>query len=131
MVRWFAGMMSDENHEPEGRAFPEAASPSALLAPVIGLLKGLTDPVNGMLMGQTAENLAWRFGINRRQMDEFSSAQPPAGDGGAQGGCISQRSCRWSMAAAKSTPKTMACARIRAPMAWPSCARYSINPMAT
>jgi hypothetical protein len=30
-----------------------------LLTPVIGLMKGLTDPVVGLLMGQTAENLAW------------------------------------------------------------------------
>jgi len=45
----------------------------ASLAPVIGLLKGLTDPVVGLSMGQTAENLAWRFGITRQQMDEFSA----------------------------------------------------------
>ncbi len=43
------------------------------LAPVIGLMKGLTDPMVGLLMGQTAENLAFRFGITRREMDEFSA----------------------------------------------------------
>ncbi|HEV2219919.1 MAG TPA: acetyl-CoA C-acetyltransferase [Casimicrobiaceae bacterium] len=43
------------------------------LAPVIGLMKGLTDPVVGLLMGQTAENLAWRFGITRAEMDAYSS----------------------------------------------------------
>ncbi len=43
------------------------------LAPVIGLMKGLTDPMVGLLMGQTAENLAFRFDINRREMDEFSA----------------------------------------------------------
>ena len=43
------------------------------LAPVIGLMKGLTDPVVGLLMGQTAENLAFRFGISRREMDEFAA----------------------------------------------------------
>ena len=43
------------------------------LAPVIGLMKGLTDPMVGLLMGQTAENLAYRFGISRRDMDEFSA----------------------------------------------------------
>ena len=42
------------------------------LAPVIGLMKGLTDPMVGLLMGQTAENLAYRFHITRREMDEFS-----------------------------------------------------------
>jgi len=43
------------------------------LAPVIGLMKGLTDPMVGLLMGQTAENLAYRFHITRREMDEFSA----------------------------------------------------------
>jgi acetyl-CoA C-acetyltransferase len=43
------------------------------LAPVIGLMKGLTDPVVGLLMGQTAENLAWRFRISRCEMDELAA----------------------------------------------------------
>jgi acetyl-CoA C-acetyltransferase len=42
------------------------------LAPVIGIMKGLTDPIVGLLMGQTAENVAFRFAITRAQMDEFS-----------------------------------------------------------
>jgi acetyl-CoA C-acetyltransferase len=42
------------------------------LAPVIGLLKGLTDPVVGQMMGHTAENLAYRFGIPRDAMDAFA-----------------------------------------------------------
>lgn len=42
------------------------------LAPVLGIMRGLTDPVVGLLMGQTAENLAHRFGITRQAMDEFS-----------------------------------------------------------
>jgi acetyl-CoA C-acetyltransferase len=40
--------------------------------PVIALLRGLTDPVVGLNMGQTAEKIAWRFGITREQMDEFA-----------------------------------------------------------
>ena len=40
--------------------------------PIIALLRGLTDPVVGLSMGQTAENLAYRFGISREQMDEFA-----------------------------------------------------------
>jgi len=43
------------------------------LAPVIGLMKGLTDPNVGLLMGQTAENLAFRFGISREAMDAFAA----------------------------------------------------------
>ena len=42
------------------------------LAPVFGIMKGLTDPMVGLLMGQTAENVAFRFGITRKQMDEFA-----------------------------------------------------------
>src|SRR5512144_3175296 len=43
------------------------------LAPVIGIMKGLTDPMVGLLMGQTAENLAYRFGITREEMDLFAA----------------------------------------------------------
>ncbi len=45
----------------------------AYLAPVIGLMKGLTDPIVGLLMGQTAENLAFRFGIARAEMDAYAA----------------------------------------------------------
>jgi acetyl-CoA C-acetyltransferase len=43
------------------------------LVPVIGLLRGLTDPVVGLSMGQTAENLAYRFGISRKEMDAYAT----------------------------------------------------------
>lgn len=42
-------------------------------APVIALLRGLTDPIVGMNMGQTAEKVAFRFGITREDMDAFAS----------------------------------------------------------
>jgi acetyl-CoA C-acetyltransferase len=45
----------------------------AHLAPVIGLLRGLTDPVAGLSMGQTAENLAHRFHITRADMDTYAA----------------------------------------------------------
>jgi len=48
--------------------------PAMLLSPVIGIVKGLTDPVVNLMMGQTAENLAWKFGISREQMDAFAVA---------------------------------------------------------
>ncbi len=44
----------------------------ANLAPIIGLLRGLTDPLVGLNMGQTAENLAYRFHVSREQMDAFA-----------------------------------------------------------
>lgn len=42
--------------------------------PVIGIELGLTDPVCGLNMGQTAEILAGEFGINRHDQDEFAVA---------------------------------------------------------
>jgi len=58
----------------------------AALAPVIGILKGLTDPVAGLSMGQTAEVIAHRFGVTRAAMDEFAHASharlAAAADGG-------------------------------------------------
>ena len=44
----------------------------AYFAPVVALLRGLTDPIVNLSMGQTAENLAYRFNITREQMDAFS-----------------------------------------------------------
>lgn len=44
----------------------------AQLRPVVGLLRGLTDPVVGLSMGQTAENLAYRFHIDREAMDRYA-----------------------------------------------------------
>jgi len=41
--------------------------------PIISLLRGLTDPYVGLSMGQTAENLAYRFKITREQMDEYAT----------------------------------------------------------
>lgn len=44
----------------------------AYFVPVIALLRGLTDPIVGMNMGQTAENLAYRFNISREEMDAYA-----------------------------------------------------------
>lgn len=43
------------------------------LIPVIALLSGLTDPIVGLNMGQTAEILASRFKISRQEMDEYAA----------------------------------------------------------
>ena len=72
MVRWFAAMMGLKTAGQKIQHFLKLR-PSVLLSPVIGLVKGLTDPVLGLAMGQTAENLAWRFGFGRREMDEYAS----------------------------------------------------------
>lgn len=44
----------------------------SLLAPVFALEHGLTDPVVSLNMGQTAERIAERFGIDRPAMDEWA-----------------------------------------------------------
>jgi acetyl-CoA acyltransferase len=40
--------------------------------PVVGLIDGLTDPISGLIMGETAEVLVRDFGISRREQDEFA-----------------------------------------------------------
>lgn len=70
MVDWFAKMqMAKTAGQKLQNLFNFRLS---LLAPVIALLKGLTDPVVNLNMGQTAEELSYRFNISRTQMDEFS-----------------------------------------------------------
>jgi len=72
MVMWFSRFMTARTPLQKAGMFLKL-SPAQLLTPVIAIMKGLTDPVVGLLMGQTAENLAWRFGITRAQMDEYSA----------------------------------------------------------
>ena len=42
------------------------------LKPIIALVRGLSDPLVGMSMGQTTEQIAYRFDISREQMDTFA-----------------------------------------------------------
>jgi acetyl-CoA C-acetyltransferase len=42
------------------------------LVPEIALVRGLSDPIVNLSMGQTAENVAYHFGITREEMDAFS-----------------------------------------------------------
>jgi acetyl-CoA C-acetyltransferase len=71
MVLWFSDMAAARSTGQRLALFARLPV-KAMLAPVIGIMKGLTDPMVGLLMGQTAENLAHRFGITREQMDAFS-----------------------------------------------------------
>jgi acetyl-CoA C-acetyltransferase len=71
MVLWFSDMAAARSTGQRLSLFARLPVKS-LLAPVIGIMKGLTDPMVGLLMGQTAENIAHRFGITRERMDEFS-----------------------------------------------------------
>src|SRR3954466_7920404 len=71
MVNWFSNFAAARSTGQKLGVFARLPLRS-LLSPVIGIMRGLTDPVCGLLMGQTAENLAHRFGISRTQMDAFS-----------------------------------------------------------
>ena len=70
MVRWLAGWYAARSTG--DRLAMLKTFRLGHLAPVIGIMKGLTDPIVGQLMGQTAENLAWKFGITREDMDAFA-----------------------------------------------------------
>ncbi len=71
MVLWLSGFYAAKNLGQKAAAL--AKFRPGYLAPVIGIMKGLTDPNVGLLMGQTAENLAYRFGITRTQQDEYAT----------------------------------------------------------
>jgi acetyl-CoA C-acetyltransferase len=70
MVGWLTEWMRAKGVAGKARALGRLRP--GHLKPVIGLLRGLTDPVVGLSMGQTAENLAHRFGIERAAMDAFA-----------------------------------------------------------
>ncbi len=42
------------------------------LTPVLSLVRGLTDPIVGLNMGQTCEVISHRFGISREAMDAYA-----------------------------------------------------------
>ncbi|MDH5517711.1 MAG: acetyl-CoA C-acetyltransferase [Gammaproteobacteria bacterium] len=70
MVNWLSDFMMS-------KSWPEKLKTLTRLRaghfkPVIALIKGLSDPIVGLSMGQTAENIAQRFNISRQQMDEFA-----------------------------------------------------------
>ena len=71
MVGWLGAWMSARNIKQRIRAL--LALRLKFFKPIIGLLRGLTDPVVGLSMGQTAENIAHRFAITREQMDIFAA----------------------------------------------------------
>ena len=71
MTLWFANFAAAKTAGQ--KAAQLARFRLSYLAPVIGIMKGLTDPNVGLIMGQTAENVAHHFGITRSQMDEFAA----------------------------------------------------------
>ena len=72
MVNWLGELSSAKTFVAKLKQY--AKFRPSYLPPVFSLLKGLTDPTVNLSMGQTAENLAYRFKITREQMDAFSLA---------------------------------------------------------
>jgi acetyl-CoA C-acetyltransferase len=70
MVNWLAALNAARSFTGKLKVFGQLRP--AYLKPVIALLRGLSDPVVGLSMGQTAEILAHRFHITREAMDSFS-----------------------------------------------------------
>ncbi len=70
MVAWLAHW--NQARSVGGRLRALAQLRPAYIKPIIGLLRGLVDPVVGLSMGQTAEVLAQRFGISRTMMDSYA-----------------------------------------------------------
>ena len=70
MVNWLADWYAAKSFGQ--KAATAAKFRLANLAPVIAILRGLTDPVVKLSMGSTAEIVARRFGITRQMMDEFA-----------------------------------------------------------
>ena len=71
MVGWLSAWSSARTFAARVRAL--AALRPADFKLIVGLLRGLTDPVVGLSMGQTAEILAHRYGLSREQLDEYAS----------------------------------------------------------
>ncbi|MBS3805479.1 MAG: acetyl-CoA C-acetyltransferase [Oleiphilaceae bacterium] len=69
-VEWLAGLNAASS--PQGYARHLAQFSPTDFKPELSLVKGLTDPIVGLSMGQTAEVLAQQFNISRRAADEYA-----------------------------------------------------------
>lgn len=70
MVEWFANWMGAKTFFAKLGVLCKFKLKN--FVPIIALLKGLKDPLVGLSMGQTAENLAYRFGIDRGSLDQYA-----------------------------------------------------------
>jgi acetyl-CoA C-acetyltransferase len=70
-VNWYAKLFGARNIG--ARLSALLAIRPAFFKPVIGLERGLTDPITDLNMGQTAELVAHLFHITRRQADEYAA----------------------------------------------------------
>ena len=69
-TEWFGQMARAKGPMDKAKALAEVRPD--FFSPVIGLERGLTDPITSLNMGQTAEVLAHRFGIDRVTADTYA-----------------------------------------------------------
>ncbi|HKK55205.1 acetyl-CoA C-acetyltransferase [Marinobacter sp.] len=69
-VEWLAGLNAASS--PRDYASQLAQFSARYFKPEISLAKGLTDPMVGLSMGQTAEVLAQQFNISRQEADDYA-----------------------------------------------------------
>ena len=81
---WLGGMMAARDWK--GKVKSLAQFRPSYLKPVIALLHGLSDPYVNLSMGQTAENVAYRFNISREAMDQFSLRSHELASSGQENG---------------------------------------------
>lgn len=72
MTNWLADLNASKNMGQKLQTFLKFRP--KMLSPVISLVNGLTDPVVGLIMGKTAENLAYQFHLTREQLDEYAAS---------------------------------------------------------
>ncbi len=70
-VEWYLKLFSARNVWSRLKAF--ASIRPGFFKPVIGLERGLTDPIVELNMGQTAEVVAHLFNVTRREADEYAA----------------------------------------------------------
>ncbi|OGO93114.1 MAG: acetyl-CoA acetyltransferase [Coxiella sp. RIFCSPHIGHO2_12_FULL_44_14] len=70
MTQWLANWKAAKAWEKKLSLFSQLRP--SLLSPIVALLRGLTDPLFELSMGQTAEILAQQWDITREAMDAFS-----------------------------------------------------------
>jgi acetyl-CoA C-acetyltransferase len=70
MVNWLSGLWGAKGFAAKVKQWSRFRPVN--LVPEIALLKGLRDPLVNLSMGQTAENVAYHFGITRDEMDAFA-----------------------------------------------------------
>ena len=117
-VHWFARLFAAPRHRRQARGAARARP--AFFKPIIGLERGLTDPITELNMGQTAEVVGHLFGITRAQSDAYAAESHQRLANAQENGYFTGEVEPPSRATASSTITTTACGRTAPPTTWPS-----------